>query len=431
MSQDKKLDDLSKPCILLIPNVASWVIGDMARQIMTTLGAEFNFYFLPEEVANKRPDITRAILRNTDLVHCLNESGPAILFRHSMVSQPIVTWIHHVTEWSSDHQFSAQKSSEIVACTPKWRESIQRHVSDSLPVTVIRHGVDSVFFQRGPQNRNSLGIPEGAFTIGFIGNKGSDRDQNRKGIPTFLATAREISSRIKNLHVLFAGPGWESDIEKFRSAGISAGTLGFVRRSKIPEIYSNIDVYLMTATVEGGPCTVLESMSCETPVVATKVGLVPDLVKDGVNGFTAAVGDAGALAEGVLELARNPTKARVMGKAARDAVLPYSWASVLSPLAHIYNNLIRRNEKDCTLGPPWLLRSASLTGPAWAADCYLYVGRRIRSGALTLRQGLQMLPEMMYGVNTIDRLKGIAVINGLLYKGSLENHEHPDVRCAE
>ena len=54
------------------------------------------------------------------------------------------------------------------------------------------------------------------------------------------------------------------------ASGVSANALDFLPRNLLPGFYSSIDAYLMTSRVEGGPCTVLEAMACETPVVATR-----------------------------------------------------------------------------------------------------------------------------------------------------------------
>ena len=160
-----------------------------------------------------------------------------------------------------------------------------------------------------------------AFVIGFIGNKTSNYDEGRKGLDTLEIVAREARRSIPNLHVCF-GLGWMKKCE-FQRQGISANYTGFIPQSWLPAFYSSIDVHLVTSRIEGGPVTVLEAMACETPVVTTRVGLVPHTIVDGKNGFSADVGDINSLVRQLGELARSNEFCRHLGASARASVYPH------------------------------------------------------------------------------------------------------------
>ena len=95
-----------KPIILLVPNVAWWIIGEMGRNIVSTFRSQFDFYFVPESVLLRRPDLLAALVSSADIVHCLNESSVPIITRDGRNSAPIMTWIHHITQWSPDLRLS-------------------------------------------------------------------------------------------------------------------------------------------------------------------------------------------------------------------------------------------------------------------------------------------------------------------------------------
>src|ERR1019366_6211887 len=163
-----------KPRILLIPNVSWWIIGEMGKQIIARFGDKYDFYFLPEEVLERRPDILHAMIAAVDVIHCLNESSIQ-LFRNfdKQTLPPIATWIHHVTSWSLLHQMALDQSSALTVCTVGWKEYLDERVLGRIPVTVVPHGIDAQRFRRRQIGHGRFGVPEDHLVLGFIGNKGS------------------------------------------------------------------------------------------------------------------------------------------------------------------------------------------------------------------------------------------------------------------
>ncbi|MFH1923212.1 MAG: glycosyltransferase, partial [Planctomycetota bacterium] len=101
---------------------------------------------------------------------------------------------------------------------------------------------------------------------------------------------------------------------------------------------SLVDVLLLTSHMEANPVSILEAMACEKPVVATRVGSVPETVLDGETGFLVAPGDARGLADRVIELFRNPERAARMGREARERVLA---RGSVRRMVEGYENLLR------------------------------------------------------------------------------------------
>jgi glycosyltransferase involved in cell wall biosynthesis len=278
--------------------------------------------------------------------------------------------------------------------------------------------VDAEFFHRKKVHPGRFGIPPDRFVLGFVGSKGSDSDLGRKGTDILLDVVRKAAARLPHLHVVLGGPGWDKELAELQASGISASATGYIRKSDLPALYSSLDVYLLTSRVEGGPCTVFEAMACQTAVVSTRVGAVPALIVDGVNGFSVDVDDGEALLAAIIALDQFPEKRIEIGKNARETVSRLSWATVLGPLEAVYDELIQRRR---AMGPP-------LPGPAWmqdpqklmrascAADALANVIPRVRKGSITPAKGLRLLLEMLDKQPILDIARGAAMIRGASFK---------------
>jgi glycosyltransferase involved in cell wall biosynthesis len=86
----------------------------------------------------------------------------------------------------------------------------------------------------------------------------------------------------------------------------------------VPDLLAAFDLAVSSSSFEGSPLALMEYMDAALPVVATRVGGVPDLIDDGVHGLLVEPGDAGALARAMGELLRDPGRAREMGARGRE-----------------------------------------------------------------------------------------------------------------
>jgi N-acetyl-alpha-D-glucosaminyl L-malate synthase BshA len=92
-------------------------------------------------------------------------------------------------------------------------------------------------------------------------------------------------------------------------------------RSDVANLLSCSDVVVLCSETESAPLTLLEGMSSGLPVVATRVGGIPEIIKDGVNGLLVQSKNPEAIAEKILELNSDPEMRRSLGEAARETVL--------------------------------------------------------------------------------------------------------------
>jgi glycosyltransferase involved in cell wall biosynthesis len=92
---------------------------------------------------------------------------------------------------------------------------------------------------------------------------------------------------------------------------------------------------------EGTPVSAIEALASGTPVVATRVGGVPDVVRDGVDGFLVEPGDVEAAADRLAALARDPELRERLGTAAREDIRErYSVARLVDDVDRLYRSLL-------------------------------------------------------------------------------------------
>jgi glycosyltransferase involved in cell wall biosynthesis len=164
----------------------------------------------------------------------------------------------------------------------------QRRIGELFGVqaTVVPYVLDTNLFSPVGRDeaRASMEIPSDSFVLGFSAKASADAF-GRKGIDLFAEVVAAAASVWPDITVLLIGTGWDQLASSLRATGTRVVHRSPVRSEDTASLYPAMDVFLCTAREEGGPCTVLEAMSCGVPVVTTDVGHVPELITDGERGF--------------------------------------------------------------------------------------------------------------------------------------------------
>jgi len=187
-------------------------------------------------------------------------------------------------------------------------------------VTCIRNGIDlkqeSIHVDRR-HILKALGIDLASHVIGTVG-----RLTPVKGLPYLLMAAKTLLERGMAVKVLIVGDGGiRMDLEKQASdMGISANIVFLGHREDTDQLLQAMDIFVLPSMSEGVPMALLEAMAASRPIVASRVGGIPEVVKDGVEGLLVEPKDVKGLAESFLRLIRSPDMARKMGEGARKRV---------------------------------------------------------------------------------------------------------------
>jgi glycosyltransferase involved in cell wall biosynthesis len=171
---------------------------------------------------------------------------------------------------------------------------------------------------RTPTPGRDLRAELGVGSAPLVGAVGALRAQ--KAYDVLIRAAAGLRESYPDLRVLIAGEGPEKPrLEALvRELGLGEVIMMLGRRLDVPDMLAALDVAVCASHYEGSPLAVMEYMEAALPIVATRVGGVPDLIEDGVHGVLVEPGDPGALAEALGSLLGDRARASTLGARARE-----------------------------------------------------------------------------------------------------------------
>ncbi|MFC5190312.1 glycosyltransferase [Algoriphagus aquatilis] len=210
---------------------------------------------------------------------------------------------------------------------------------------VVCEAQDVSFAERNTETsllRDQLGIPEGAAVIGKVA---VFRSQKRLWL--WVEIALRILEKYPEAHFLLVGDGeWrERILSQISKSGKSAHFHWVGVQKNVVPYLSLMDIYLSTSEFEGLPIAMLEAMSCEVPVVATRAGGIGEVIQHGKQGYLTEIEEWEELEKCCLELLQNPALQQEMAQAARERVIEkFSMKRMVSELEEIYAEVIGRGK---------------------------------------------------------------------------------------
>jgi glycosyltransferase involved in cell wall biosynthesis len=161
----------------------------------------------------------------------------------------------------------------------------------------------------GHDLRAELGIGSGP----LVGAVGALRAQ--KAYDVLICAAAHLRKAHPDLHMLIAGEGPERPRLQalVRELGLNDVIVMPGRRLDVPEMLAELDVAVCASHFEGSPLAVMEYMEAGLPIVATKVGGIPDLIEDGVHGLLVEPGEPDGLAAAIHDLLNDRIRASALG----------------------------------------------------------------------------------------------------------------------
>jgi glycosyltransferase involved in cell wall biosynthesis len=188
-------------------------------------------------------------------------------------------------------------------------------------IDVVHTGIDLRRFAPAPDQRRvdvraGLGYRPEQIVVGSISRL--DEEATRKGVDYFIAMAAQVARVVPDAQFLVVGDGvLRPRLERQAEAlGVRQRVTFAGWRTDVPELLAALDVFVMPSLAEGGPTTVLEAMATGVPVVATSVGMVPEVVEHGVTGMIVPPADARALAQAAGVLLSDAALREAMGRRA-------------------------------------------------------------------------------------------------------------------
>lgn len=183
---------------------------------------------------------------------------------------------------------------------------------DPSKVKVIPIGINTDFFplrtaEQKRAARSGLGISESSFVIGSFQKDGEGWEDGLepkliKGPDVFLAALDVLKKDVKDIFVLLSAPARGYIKRGLEKMNIPYKHVMVESYPEISKLFQALDAYLVASRQEGGPKSILESMSSGVPIVSTRAGQAMDLIRPGKNGWMVDVEDAEGLARGLREV---------------------------------------------------------------------------------------------------------------------------------
>ncbi|MGW6920318.1 glycogen synthase [Streptomyces sp. NPDC054950] len=279
---------------------------------------------------------------------------PHVVTAHSL--EPLRPWKaeqlgggYALSGWAE--RTAVEAADAVIAVSKAMREDILACYPTLAPdrVHVVHNGIDTALYRpdHGTDALARIGLdPDRPFVL-FVG-----RITRQKGVPHLLRAVRDIDPAAQV--VLCAGAPDTPEIDQeFRDlfAGLSRARDGvhwipkMLPRPEVIQLLTHAAVFVCPSVYEPLGIVNLEAMACGTPVVASRVGGIPEVVEDGVTGTLVEVDDEfeAGLARALDEVLGDPEAGRRMGEAGRvRAVGEFGWDAVARRTVGLYEEIVKQ-----------------------------------------------------------------------------------------
>lgn len=290
----------------------------------------------------------RRVVRQYNLGLLHFQGGPGGLFLPWRTPVPVLYTVHH-TFYQQARNIPNQKWKYVLFLWEKISYHLAAHclcVSESTRTclrkhyrvhprrsTVVPNGVDPACFFPSDVEK----VPESLFFLGRL--------ESRKGIDFLIRAIPRVKAHLPDIRLFIGGEGnLRPFLETFvRRQGLSKNVhlLGVIPDGDVNRWYNTVSAVVIPSRFEGFGLTAIEAMAAGVPVVATDVDGLRDVVFDGDTGRLVPYGDAGALAEAVLSLLRDPGAGKRFIEKGRERVREvYNWNHIAGRVKDLYGKLV-------------------------------------------------------------------------------------------
>ena len=328
--------------ILLVPDWLAWITGTQAKAIKAH-HPQLDCDIIPAAALRHALNGGWKPENEFDVVHLMTtqvaeEFGPRFLGRI-----PTVTSMHHIHDVKD---LEADTSGDaIMTVSSPWEDELARRGVPREKMIRVANGADTEFF-RPPSEvernkiRRKFRLENEELVIGFVGKKGSD-NFGRKGFDIFCDGLIQLRNSGTRCVALVQGSGWQGELQERLKGQVRFTHVPFARDPS--EVYRAMDFYWVASRIEGGPVPLLEAMASGVPCVCNRVGMVGDVVENGVSGLITREPSPKEFAELTGGLRADAAGMWRMAEAARERIVrKFDWRVSVQSAARLYETARRR-----------------------------------------------------------------------------------------
>lgn len=254
---------------------------------------------------------------------------------------------------SIEQKIIASADRIIAATTQEKAAMIDLYGVEPERIRVVPCGVDLRTFQPSEKAvaRKQLGLADQRLVL-FVG-----RVEPLKGADILIRAMSHLAGMRGLRLLIIGGDGQQNDpqIGRLRSLvarlglGEKVSFLGPIEQERLPLYYSAAEVCVVPSHYESFCLVALEALACGTPVIASRVGALPNIIHHNENGLLVTQRSPSGFAEAVRSLLDGPVRWGRLAQAARPSVEHLTWSAVADQIMQVYNELIMGAPKDLAL----------------------------------------------------------------------------------
>ena len=300
-------------------------------------------------LATKMTEVAECV--GLDLLHvhyAIPHSVSALLARMMLAPRklPFITTLHgtDITLVGNDRsylpitRFSIEQSDGVTAISNYLRDRTIREFEVKKPIEVIPNFVNCDFYKRcDDSGLRAKWAPNGEPILMHLSNF---RPVKRvtDAIEIFALVRQKMPAKL-----VLVGDGPDRGAAEYivRKKKLQKDVLFLGKQDRVQEKLGVADLFLLPSDLESFGLAALEAMACEVPVVATRVGGIPEVVTHGVDGYLVEPRDVDAAAKYAIEILSRPDRGRAMGQQARiDARKRYCANDVIPKYEEYYEKVL-------------------------------------------------------------------------------------------
>lgn len=304
-------------------------------------------------LATKMATVARA--EKLDLLHvhyAIPHSISAILARESIKDKrfvPVITTLHgtDITLVGADRsylpitRYALQQSNGVTAVS-KFLKKATIETFDFDDVEVIPNFICPSHYGRSTDSamREQL-APNGERLLVHVSNF-----RPVKRPVDCVEILAKVRANMNHVRLVMVGDGPERHAAAYRAEtlGLKDDVIFVGKRSNINDYLGAADIFLLPSELESFGLAALEAQACELPVIATRIGGIPEVVTDGENGFLSDIGDVEKMSRDVLRLLKDEEMLRSFGRRGREqAVDRYSTDKIIPQYLDYYDKVLERS----------------------------------------------------------------------------------------
>ena len=306
----------------------------------------YNFFYILKFL-----DARRIVLFTTDYMH--PRLFLFLLFLKLFKNCKILVLVHHLRHHEIENRMLKfldirletiflMCADVVIAISENTKSEIKRLTGKERNISVIYPGLEQDEFEITPTEES------GEFNLLFVGDC-----VRRKGLEYLIESLSSLNRKDVHLHVVGRDdrdPLYSEHLRKLIEKKGLQGKVSFHGRvdgKRKQKIFRNSHIFVLPSLWEGYGMVVAEAMSYGLPIIATKVGAIPELVKDRVNGILVPPEDSQALTNAISYLIDNPLVGKEYGKKSKLLSKSFNnWLQVGEQFVTIFEeNIQKRDQK--------------------------------------------------------------------------------------